>query len=240
MSFQPEVTEGKVRSMTTTAIITAMESEYDSVRKLYDFDENGDYPRAHVYGRNILLVKAGIGKVNAALAAQKACDAGADLVISTGLAGGIDTSLRQGDIVLAEKVCYHDVWCGEPNQRGQVQGLPLYFEPRPEMMEKIIAAVPSGYFKRGLTVTGDRFLTDARRLQTIKGEFPEALAVDMESAAVAQACYLNVRRPFLSLRIISDVVGTRNQEEEYRMFWQNVPEKAAAMVDIVLRALAEE
>lgn len=103
MSFQPEVTEGKVRSMTTTAIITAMESEYDSVRKLYDFDENGDYPRAHVYGRNILLVKAGIGKVNAALAAQKACDAGADLVISTGLAGGIDTSLRQGDIVLAEK-----------------------------------------------------------------------------------------------------------------------------------------
>ena len=141
MSFQPDVTEGKVRSMTTTAIITAMESEYDSVRKLYDFDENGDYPRAHVYGRNILLVKAGIGKVNAALAAQKACDAGADLVISTGLAGGIDTSLRQGDIVLAEKVCYHDVWCGEPNQRGQVQGLPLYFEPRPEMMEKIIAAV---------------------------------------------------------------------------------------------------
>lgn len=108
------------------------------------------------------------------------------------------------------------------------------------MMEKIIAAVPSGYFKRGLTVTGDRFLTDLRRLQTIKGEFPEALAVDMESAAVAQACYLNERRPFLSLRIISDVVGTRNQEEEYRMFWQNVPEKAAAMVDIVLRALAEE
>lgn len=71
MSFQPEVTEGKVRSMTTTAIITAMESEYDSVRKLYDFDENGDYPRAHVYGRNILLVKAGIGKVNAALAAKR-------------------------------------------------------------------------------------------------------------------------------------------------------------------------
>lgn len=84
--------------MTTTAIITAMESEYDSVRKLYDFDENGDYPCAHVYGRNILLVKSGIGKVNAALAAQKACDAGADLVISTGLAGGIDTSLRQGTL----------------------------------------------------------------------------------------------------------------------------------------------
>ena len=148
-----------------------MESEYDSVRKLYDFDENGDYPRAHVYGRNILLVKAGIGKVNAALAAQKACDAGADLVISTGLAGGIDTSLRQGDIVLAEKVCYHDVWCGEPNQRGQVQGLPLYFEPRPEMMEKIIAAVPSGYFKpilfKHLVLSRFNHLLFSQRMQLV-------------------------------------------------------------------------
>ena len=118
--------------------------------------------------------------------------------------------------------------------------MPLYFEPRPEMMEKIIAAVPSGYFKRGLTVTGDRFLTDLRRLQTIKGEFPEALAVDMESAAVAQACYLNERRLFLSLCLFCVVVGTRYQVEEYCMFWHYVPEKAAAMVDIVLRALAEE
>ena len=111
---------------------------------------------------------------------------------------------------------------------------------REEHIKSIVAALPENYVKTGLTVTGDQFLTDARRLQTIKKEFPAALAVDMESAAIAQTCFLNERRPFLSLRIISDVVGKANQEEEYRRFWQNVPEKSALMVDMVLRALAGE
>ena len=226
--------------MTTLAIITAMDSEYEAVRKLYDFSEDGDIPYAKAHGKKILLIKSGIGKVNAALAAQKACDAGADLLMTTGLAGGIDESLQQGDIVLAEKVCYHDVWCGEPNAKGQVQGLPLYFETRPNIIGKIIEGTPEGYLKVGLTVSGDQFLTDARCLKEIKKEFPEALAVDMESVAIAQTAFLNERRPYISLRIISDVVGKPNQEEEYSHFWQNVPEKAAQMVDVVLKALNEE
>ncbi len=226
--------------MAALAIITAMESEYNAVNKMYGFDEDGDFPHIKVHGKEVWLVKSGIGKVNAAIAAQKACDAGAEIIMSTGLAGGIDSSLSQGDIVLADKVCYHDVWCGEPNAKGQVQDMPLYFAPHAEMVERIVAALPENYVKTGLTVTGDQFLTDARRLQTIKKEFPAALAVDMESAAIAQTCFLNERRPFLSLRIISDVVGKTNQEEEYRRFWQNVPEKSALMVDMVLRALAGE
>lgn len=226
--------------MATLAIITAMDSEFEAVRKLYAFDENGDFPHTKVYGKEILLIKSGIGKVNAAVAAQKACDAGAEIVMSTGLAGGIDASLRQGDIVLADNVCYHDVWCGEPNARGQVQDMPLYFVPRVGMVEKIMSSTPAEYMKTGLVVTGDQFLTDAARLREIKKEFPAALAVDMESAAIAQVCFLNERRPFLSLRIISDVVGKENQEEEYNSFWQNVPEKSAVMVDIVLRALEKE
>ncbi len=226
--------------MTTLAIITAMDSEYETVRKLYDFSEEGDFLQAKAYGKKILLIKSGIGKVNAALAAQKACDAGADILMTTGLAGGIDESLQQGDIVLAEKVCYHDVWCGEPNAKGQVQGLPLYFETRPNIIEKIVEGTPEGYLKVGLTVSGDKFLTDAKRLKEIKKEFPEALAVDMESAAIAQTAFLNERRPYISLRIISDVVGKPNQEEEYNNFWQNVPEKAAQMVDVVLKALNVE
>ncbi len=226
--------------MTTIAIITAMDSEYETIHKLYDFLEDGEFPQAEVHGKKILLIKSGIGKVNAALAAQKACDAGADLLMTTGLAGGIDDSLQQGDIVLAEKVCYHDVWCGKPNEKGQVQGLPLYFETRTNIIGKIIEGLPKGYLKVGLTVSGDQFITNARRLKEIKKEFPDALAVDMESASIAQTAFLNDRRPYISLRIISDVVGKLNQEEEYNNFWQNVPEKAALMVDVVLRALNEE
>jgi len=62
------------------------------------------------------------------------------------------------------------------------------------------------------------------------------LAVDMESSAVAQTCYL-AKVPYISLRIISDVVGKENQEDQYNNFWTTVPNKAAEMVDSVLKAI---
>ena len=216
------------------AIITAMQSEYDAVHKLYKFDEKGE---AEVYGKRLFLIKSGMGKVNAALATEKAHLQGANLVINTGLAGGIDSSLDQGDIVLAEKVCYHDVWCGEPNAIGQVQDMPLYYNAPQKMIDIIKTKVPD--FKVGLIVTGDQFLTDVKRLKEIKGIFEKGLATDMESAAVAQVCYIN-RIPFISLRIISDVVGKLGQEEQYKNFWQLVPHKAADMIDRALKAIPAE
>ena len=222
--------------MTKISIITAMDSEYNSILSLYDFKYVDGIATTSAYGKQIELVKSGIGKVNAALTTIKACDRGADIVINTGLAGGIDASLDQGDCILANTVAYHDVWCGSPNQMGQVQDLPLYFNSPQDLSEIILSSAPRGYFKSGLTVTGDQFLTDADRLREIKELFPEALAVDMESASIAQTCYLN-QKQFLSLRIISDVVGKPGQEEDYNNFWKNMPKKASEMVDIVIKAI---
>lgn len=223
--------------MAVIAIITAMESEHKAVEKLYDFEAIKGCLQTSVYGHKVLLIKSGIGKVNGALAAQFAYASGAEIVITTGLAGGIDNSLQQGDVVLAEKVCYHDVWCGEPNAVGQVQNLPLYFEADKTMLQIIRQTKQGMAFKTGLTVTGDQFLTDVEKLSVIKQTFPTALAVDMESAAIAQTCFLNQIK-YLSLRIISDVVGKPRQIEDYQNFWQNIPEQASTMVDNVLRALA--
>lgn len=222
--------------MKTIAFITAMESEFKAIHSQYDFKDSETSSQATVYGKKIILIKSGIGKVNGALSADFAFRQGAELVVTTGLAGGIDASLTQGDIVLAQKVCYHDVWCGKPNAKGQVQDIPLYFETPQELLLKIVNNAPENYFHQGLTVTGDQFLTDKQRLLEIKQDFPKALAVDMESAAVAQACYLN-HVPFLSLRIISDVVGKEEQQSQYENFWQNVPHKASEMVDVVLKSL---
>ena len=220
--------------MKRIAIITAMQSEYDAVKSLYTFIEDNNHARAKVDDKEILLIKSGIGKVNGALAAQEACQSGVDLVINTGLAGGIDNCLQQGDIVLANHVCYHDVDCGEGNALGQVQNLPLYFNSPQEILQKISQAAP--HFKQGLIVTGDQFLTDIVRLQEIKKAFPSALAVDMESAAIAQTCYLN-KVAFISLRIISDVVGKENQVEQYNSFWQNMPHQAAEMLDTAIKSI---
>lgn len=220
--------------MKTIAIITAMQSEYDAVHKLYDFHENQNMAIAEAYNKKILLIKSGMGKVNAAVAAVTACQNNADLVITTGLAGGIDSVLEQGDIVLADRVCYHDVWCGEENEKGQVQDLPLYYEAPEDVITAIKKKAPS--FKVGLTVTGDQFVTDKDKLAEIKKDFPKAYATDMESAAIAQTCYL-LKVPYLSLRIISDVVGKVGQVEEYLFFREQMPIKASNMVDTVLQVL---
>ena len=220
--------------MTRVAIITAMQSEFDAVRSLYNFKNEKSVAKAQAHGKEIILIKSGLGKVNAALATNEACKLGANIVINTGLAGGIDNSLEQGDVVLADKVCYHDVWCGEPNAKGQVQDFPLYFISPSEIIQKISQSAP--HFKLGLTVTGDQFLTDVTRLKEIKQLFPQALAVDMESAAVAQTCYLN-KIPFISLRIISDVVGKEKQLEQYNSFWEKMPHQASKMLDTVIKTL---
>lgn len=222
--------------MTTIAIITAMQSEYDAIATLYSFTNDDGVSRTQVYNKNIMLIKSGIGKVNAALATQKACEFGADIIITTGLAGGIDNSLSQGDIVLADNVCYHDVWCGKPNAKGQVQDFPAQYNANNNLLKTILDYAKNNYFKVGQTLTGDQFLTDANRLKEIKTDFPNALAVDMESAAVAQVCYIN-NKEFLSLRIISDVVGKENQVDEYNSFWKNVPHKASQMVDSLLKSI---
>jgi len=212
------------------AIITAMQTEYDAVRELHDFSDG----KAEIYGNEVYLIKSGMGKVHAAIASERACQKGVDLVINTGLAGGIDSSLEQGDIVLAKRVCYHDAWYGEPNAYGQVQDMPLYYEAPADLISKISQLAPD--FRLGLTVTGDQFLTDVDKLKEIKKAFPEALATDMESAAVAQTCHIN-KVPYMSLRIISDVVGKSGQMEQYENFWQQVPHKATEMIDRVLKVL---
>ena len=217
------------------AIITAMQSEFDAVHSLYNFKGDNKEAIAKVYGMEILLIKSGIGKVHGALAAQKAFEAGADLVINTGLAGGIDKSLEQGDIVLADKVGYHDVYCGEGNAKGQVQDLPLYYMAPQNLIQKLAKQAPE--FHVGLIVTGDQFVNDVNHLKEIKQDFLEAQAVDMESAAIAQTCYLN-NISYLSLRIISDVVGKPNQEDQFNNFWKNVPTKASEMVDKALKIIS--
>lgn len=171
-----------------------------------------------VFGRHdIVLRKSGIGKVNAAIGAVEMIrNYQPDCILSTGLAGGIDASLNVRDIVVGEAVSYHDVWCGEGNAKGQVQGLPSWYKGDRRLLDVALQNHPERV-RAGLICTGDQFITDAERLQVIKRDFPEGLACDMESAAIAQACYLyNV--PFLSIRVISDTPG---RVDDHQQQWED-------------------
>lgn len=91
----------------------------------------------------------------------------------------------------------------------------------------------------GLICTGDKFITDRKELNEIKSNFPEGLAVDMESAAIAQVCHLyNV--PFISFRIISDTPGADKHFEQYQNFWGEMADRSFRITETFLKALPNQ
>lgn len=191
--------------MKKIAVIAALPEEADLLQKLAT--------------PNLVVIQSGIGKVSAALKTLEIIKGfSPDLIINSGVAGGLDSSLKLGDSVCASKVCYHDVWCGSPNSWGQIQGLPLYYETNQNACRFLPQSV-----LQGLIVSGDQFITTAEALAEIKNKFPQALAVDMESAAIAQTCHL-YNTPFISLRLISDIPGSPCHQAQYDAFWENAAE----------------
>ncbi len=179
----------------------------------------------------ITATVGGIGKVNAALCAETLINTyHPDFVLNIGISGGLDASLQIGDFILGQDIVYHDVWCGEGNEYGQIQDLPLYYHSD----ANLIARLPQ--FKKGLLCCGDQFITDIKELRAIKNKFPQALAVDMESAAIAQTCYLQ-QMPFLCVRQISDTPGAKHHQEQYNNFWQNAPQHSITTLKQILDIL---
>lgn len=171
--------------------------------------------------KDIVLWQCGMGKVNAAVGTMRLVqEHKPDAIISTGLAGGIDISLNVMDVLAASQAVYHDVNCGVgfDCQLGQVQGLPPRYDADATLLAAAKKAGDDSSLKTGLICTGDQFITDRKALDVIKGNFPDGLACDMESAAIAQTCYL-LGIPFLSLRVISDTPGrTDNHQQQWEHF----------------------
>ena len=87
------------------------------------------YTEGTIQNNTVILMKCGIGKVNAAAGTVELIrNFHPDCIISTGVAGGIDSGLKVMDVVAGSQIVYHDVWCGEGNAYGQIQGLPALFE----------------------------------------------------------------------------------------------------------------
>ena len=199
-------------------VIIAMDIEY---RQMYDA-LGGDTGRL---GNNeIVLWQCGIGKVNAAVGTMRLIqEHRPDAILSTGLAGGIDSQMRVMDVLAAMQCVYHDVDCGgissdgTPVSLGQVQGLPARFDADPHMVDTALEVAKDfdGRLMTGLICTGDQFITDRERQNDIKRHFVDGLACDMESAAIAQTCYL-LKVPFMSLRVISDTPG---RTDDHQMQW---------------------
>lgn len=207
-------------------IIIAMDIEY---RKLCE--ALGGKSEGMLAGNEVVLWQCGIGKVNAAVGTLRLIqEHHPDVILSTGLAGGIDKCLSVMDVVVGSQAVYHDVWCGMGNEYGQVQGLPARFDADARLLKVARATADGPYVKEGLLCTGDQFITDKEALSVIKSKFPEGLACEMESAAIAHTCYM-MQIPFMSIRVISDTPGnTDNHQMQWDEFLASMSDRSFQFV----------
>lgn len=224
-------------------IIVAMGTEFRLVEGLLQNKEEKNTPgfrflRGQIAGKEVVLMQCGIGKVCAAIGAVEMIRTyHPEYMLNTGVAGGIDSRLRVMDIVLGKEVVYHDVWCGEGNAYGQVQGMPERFCGNEYLLQTAQNVKSDIQICKGLICSGDRFITDQVALTKIKNNFPDGLAVDMESGAIAQVCHI-YGVPFLSCRIISDTPGMiQNHALQYKDFWTAAPEKSFEVLRQVIEKI---
>ena len=210
-------------------IIVAMDKELHQLQQLFN-------------DGNVLVQKCGIGKVNAALGAQRMINEfHPDCIISSGCAGGNGDDINIQDVVVSSELCYHDVYCGRAIDNttvyGQVQGLPARYQADVHLLQKTKElAVPGVSVHAGLIVTGDWFVDSKEKMREIIGHFPEAKAVDMEPCAIAQTCYIN-KVPFISFRVISDIPLRDTDASQYHNFWDTVAEHSFQVTKTFVESL---
>lgn len=221
----------------TIGIIAAMSKELRLILPLLsdvtaETRHSTEFHIGTLNGHRVVAMECGIGKVNAAIGAVTLIDAYApDLVINTGVAAGAGTDVAVMDTVVATALAHHDFWCiGE--EWGQVPGVPKYF-PTAELA--LPEDVPG--LKRGLIASGELFISSAAEVDAIKSHFPEVMAIDMESAAIAQACHLR-GVPFFCMRLISDTPWcSHDNSAQYEDFWEDAPRHSFALLREVLNRL---
>ena len=214
-------------------IIVAMDKELQQLQQLFT-------------DGNVLVRKCGIGKVNAALGAQQMINEfHPDCIISSGCAGGNGDDVQVQDVVVSSELCYHDVYCGtaidNTTQYGQVQGLPARYQADPLLLQKaqhLALHTPHStlHIHPGLIVTGDWFVDTKEKMRSIIEKFPEAKAVDMESCAIAQTCYLN-KVPFISFRVISDIPLRDTDASQYHNFWETIAQNSFQVTKTFVESL---
>jgi len=187
-----------------------------------------------VEGRTVLLVRSGIGLVNAASAASAALAAvRPSVLISAGTAGGMGTIVHVGDVVVADEMLYSAADATAFGYTvGQVPGMPERYDSDPRLVAAAVAAgteaVPT---RQGLVLSSDAFVT-ADLVEDFRARFPTALSTDMESAALAHIAHL-FDLPYVSARGISDLCGpTAGQDHT-----QRVEDAASRSAQVVLGML---
>lgn len=206
--------------MKNIGIIVAMQEELDEILNIMNNVTKEETNNIILYkgvieNKNIILVKSGVGKVNAARVTQILIDKlEVDVMINIGAAGALNPNLNIGDIVIANKLIQHDFdITAFGHNKGYITGVGEYISCDEELVNKLENVVNKEKSKEykaiiGIIASGDIFCTEVKMKEKIYSKF-NADCVEMEGAAIAQICYL-ANIPFIVIRSISDSPNGNN------------------------------
>jgi adenosylhomocysteine nucleosidase len=204
----------------TTAILSALAEEQHGLLELLETPQRiahagRDFWRGQWHDRDVVLALSKIGKVAAAITATALVEQfKVERILFTGVAGGLADGVNVGDMVVATEFMQHDMDASPIFPRYEVPlygrarfacdpGLTALLEEAARRALAIAGAAREARVHRGLVVSGDRFVSTAAESLALRGALPDALAVEMEGAAVAQVCF-DYGIAFAAVRTISD------------------------------------
>ncbi len=232
--------------MKTIGIVGAMDSEISLLKSNMELISakqiiGVDFYMGKMSGKNIVLVRSRVGKVNAAICTQVMIDLyGVDYVINTGVAGAISKDLDVGDIVISSDLVHHDfdtTAIGEPI--GVNTSISESFFKADEELIRIAKEACNEVIKDnnifvGRIGTGDQFVSNPDTKQRIWDNF-NVYCTEMEGAAIAQTCYLN-KIPFVVIRAISDKAD-EDANISFETFVKMAAENSSNVVEQMLKAI---
>ncbi len=225
--------------MSKLGIIGAMEQEITALKEAMEVQTvttkaNMDFYDGLLEGMPVVVVRSGIGKVNAAVCVQILADIfNVTHIINTGIAGSLNANLEIGDILISEQAIQHDVDATIFGYApGQIPGFSSREFTADSSMAEIASAAcsranPDVHVLKGRVVSGDQFISNAAVKQHLITEFQGDCA-EMEGASIAQAATLN-ELPFIIIRAISDKADGSAQMD-YPTFELQAAEHCAKMV----------
>lgn len=232
--------------MKTIGIIGAMEVEVERLKKDMVMERElkkagMEFCQGILNGQQAVVVRSGVGKVNAAVCTQILADEfQVDAIINTGIAGSLNAEINIGDIVISTDAVHHDmdaVNLGFP--LGQIPWMDAFsFEADQELAglaQEVCRTVnPDIQVFRGRVVSGDQFVADKAMKERITTAF-QGLCTEMEGAAIAQTAILN-NIPFVIIRAISDKADD-SAKEDYPAFEKKAVEHSVRLVEGLLQRL---
>lgn len=189
-----------------------------------------------LHDKEVVVVKAGIGKVNSAITTSLLCEQfDIDYVINTGVAGGY--KVKEKSLVISSRAIYYDADATHFGYKmGQVPDETQFYLADKELIKKATeSAEELGLdFKVGTIATGDSFVTELSQFSEVLKEAEDITALEMEGASIAQAASL-YKKPFLIVRAISDVIGSNGQIGNYEEFAKEAANNAAHIVESIIK-----